>query len=766
MKKRWVTACVLCSVLGLSGLQNISAHAEEIKSGLHMGRFSNYAQYENAAASGRLSAANETSVAEVNEILPEQFDLRKLGLVSSVKNQKNTGMCWSFSAMCTIETGLIARKPWIDLSEWHLAYYTYSEKFGFPLRNGTDIDDVFQQGGNFYLLSPMLTGWLGPVSESLFPFEDESVLDAEIDWDYWKSCAEYHVSDANMFIYHTEEDVFPEQVKAVKEAVYQGHAVSMSYYNRSACYNSDTNAYYFDEDEKINGNYHAVTIVGWDDNYPAENFNTNPGMDGAWLVKNSWGADWGSDYGYFWMSYADASMVEFYYLETEPLQKHDAIYQYDDYGYWTAFSVGEADDSSYIANVFTAEKDTYLTSVMLCNAMPDEEYTIQIYQNLTESGKPTSGTVSVATVGTLHTAGYHTVDLAQPVALQAGEIFSIVVKFSGDAGQHIACEAYTRNTVTMPDGAVTSDENMLTEEMIRRDFHAQESYYSSNGRIWRDIYDEEIIDDTYTLDDGTQIASYAVLGNICLRGLTQDAGVVIFSEESDALPVGTEINLTSPECGDIYYSINDGEEMLYTNPIIMPEDAIQISAHVVADNQTYSVFKKEYTVQEAMLSSLLSVEDGFVSYLQFEENDMHEYVTVWEPSEDAEKIALLPMTTGQITYDEQELFSGVATELENWQDKEKLVLHLSQEGMQDIDYIIYLQEQNFLLGDVNADGAVNAEDAAEILTYSAAFGAGEIMDKDADWLRSADYNQDDVINAEDASEILIYSAKRGAGLED
>ena len=37
---------------------------------------------------------------------------------------------------------------------------------------------------------------------------------------------------------------------------------------------------------------HAVTIIGWDDDYPADNFleEHRPPQDGAWLVKNSWGS--------------------------------------------------------------------------------------------------------------------------------------------------------------------------------------------------------------------------------------------------------------------------------------------------------------------------------------------------------------------------------------------------------------------------------------------------------------------------------------------
>ncbi|MDE5884963.1 MAG: hypothetical protein K2H29_07825 [Oscillospiraceae bacterium] len=730
---------------------------------LHIGKFSTYQEYENAIASGRLSAANESSAAEVVETLPTYFDLRKLGLVSAVKNQKTTGTCWSFSAIASMETDLIRKHPWINLSEWHLAYYTYSQKFGFPIQNGGTLDDVFQQGGNFYMLSPMLTGWLGPVSESLFPFGDESVLDPDADWDTWKDVAEYHVSDASVLAYHVGGDTFQEQLDAVKQAVYQGHAVSMSYYNKTSCYHPETFGYYLGQDEKTGGNYHAVTIVGWDDQYSSENFNTDPGMNGAWLIKNSWGPDWGNDHGYFWISYADPGMAEFYYLETEPLQKHDQIYQHDDYGYWTAFSVGESDRVDYISNVFTAEKDTYLTSVMLCTPMPGEKYTIHIYENLIKDTNPSSGTATPATTGTLSTAGYHIVDLTTPVELTEGEKFAVVVRYSGSSGQHIACEAYTSNTVTAPNGAVTISENMLSEEMILRDFNPGESFYSANGRIWHDIYEEDPISSSYTMYDGTQISSYTRLGNICLRALTQDAGVILFSEQSDSLPVGEEITLSSPEQGNIYYSINSSEYMLYTEPFAMPDEDIIISAYVETEDKTYPISEKTYQVQEAMLSSVMYLQDGYASYLQFSEQAPHQYVAHCNTAPDVNQIGFLPMTTGTVTCDEVALYSGTETEFDIT-EQYKLTLHVSQDGMIDTDYIIYLQD--VALGDVNADGTVNAQDAAEILVYAALTGAGEDPEQNADWLDLADYNQDGIINAEDGADILVYAASYGVGITE
>jgi len=756
VKRQLLMTGILFSLM-LNEFNSLSAFAED--SGLHTRHFENYMQYEDAAAAGRMTALNESLAEPVAEQLPSAFDLRAKGLVSSVKSQKSYGMCWSFAAVSAMENQLIDRNPEIDLSEWQFAYYLYSPKFGYPLKANTDMDDVFQMGANYYMLAPMLTNWTAPVSEKFFPFNDWTVLNPDLEWNELKAQTEYHVSDINYCEYSVGNENFQNQINAVRQAVYQGNAVSVSYYSKNSYYDNNKYCYYNFDNSRTGGNYHAVSIVGWDDEFPAGNFLVEPEHDGAWLIKNSWGADRG-DCGYFWISYYDPSMLEVYYLHTEPFEKHDKIYQYDDYGYWLAFSVDEADDSAYMANVFTAEEDTWLTSVMLCTVMPEEQYTVRIYTNPTKENNPASGTASDYTVGSLASAGYHTIDLSSPVELHAGDKFSVVVKLSGTSGQHISGEAYVENIVKNSDGTISSDASMLTEEMIRRDFHSGESFYSRNGRNWYDIYDEEPVKIEYTAEDGSEFSSYSVIGNLCVRALTKNAGTVIFSEDAEALPAGTEIELSCAGNSAVYYSINGGENLLYTEPIVMPEEEITISAYTVLNRKAQPVCEKKYTVQEAKISSLFTVQGTKKYYMQFEKTGDQKYSAQCEPLSAGEKLAFMPISTGTVSYAENQLPSGVLTQIEPDQNNH-ITLHVSQENHKDTVYDIDFGN-TVLYGDADNNQMIDAADAAKILIYAAESGSGQNPEiPDEEFLLRSDYNQDGEINAVDAADILVYAAENG-----
>lgn len=95
-------------------------------------------------------------------------------------------------------------------------------------------------------------------------------------------------------------------------------------------------AYYGKNHEAYNCNSarqtanHIVAIVGWDDSYSKDNFNSGsrPSRDGAWIVKNSWGNQEGSN-GYTYISYEDKSLCEFVAGQFVKASEYKYNYFYD-----------------------------------------------------------------------------------------------------------------------------------------------------------------------------------------------------------------------------------------------------------------------------------------------------------------------------------------------------------------------------------------------------------------------------------------------------
>ena len=214
-------------------------------------------------------------------------------------------------------------------------------------------------------------------------------------------------------------------------------AVAASYYDDESYYSSNYNSYYTN---RISTTNHAITVVGWNDEFPKENFVTTAPGDGAWLLRNSWGGTGESHYSYFWISYYDTSIAEeAYAMEFDSTANYDNNYQYDGAMISGTYSNGGRTDFKG-ANVFTAKSGAakeQLEAVSFFSYNVNISYTIDIYTNLTRASDPTSGTLvsSAETTGVAETAGYYTVPLRQPVLLEQGESYAVVVNFHKDSGE-------------------------------------------------------------------------------------------------------------------------------------------------------------------------------------------------------------------------------------------------------------------------------------------------------------------------------------------
>ena len=378
----------------------------------------------------------------------------KTANLPDVRDQGSYGVCWAFSTISLIETNLIKNNLVsndIDLSELHLVNYTYN-CVNDPLgglegdinKFDTSYGSVMQYGGNVEMAVNSLLDWEGAVNEDVVPYTIEYVRQVENNQlddslAYGKDVA--HVQNFYRVNTTSKEDV--------KKAVMDYGAVSISYWSDQSSdwstqyYNSLTAAYYCPEGRTTN---HAVNIVGWDDDYSSDNFATKPEGNGAWIVRNSWGSEYGKD-GYFYLSYYDKSIYSVgYTLEAELSDNYNNNYQYDGamlYGY-----MGYGGSNKY-SNIFEAKanlggSENIKAVSFMTGSSTNLNYTVSVYTNLSDDTNPESGTLAAQKSGVTTYDGMYTVVLDSSVNINEGKKFSVVVEVNSNSGK-TAYLAYERS---------------------------------------------------------------------------------------------------------------------------------------------------------------------------------------------------------------------------------------------------------------------------------------------------------------------------------
>ncbi|MBQ1435370.1 MAG: S-layer homology domain-containing protein, partial [Clostridia bacterium] len=586
------------------------------------------------AAALALTFCVPAMAADGGSAYPEKFDLRDYGLVSSVKDQSPWGTCWGFAAIAASEISILselrdlspvyaeafADPDELDLSELQPAWFVYTrlpdDGTGDPhsqAGEGISVYGVYplDGGGYSFMASTVFSMGTGPVPESAVPYrnkeglivknqagenqyyafrnEDGTYCDWSVDEEY-RFYAEFEIADCNVLPAAAMTDKNGEYVynpagtAAIKDELMKKRGVSIAFCADTALpddkdaapvyTNLDTFAHYTWEDVEAN---HEVCIVGWDDNYPKENFleGHRPPDDGAWIVKNSWGSingefpnkyNWGADgSGYFYLSYYDKSITcaeSFDYDIEENFDNGDSgVYIVDQYDYLPANAEAPFKvplDNVRLANVFTAEFDQNLRSIGVTTPNENSTVEFEVYRLKDGWKTPVDGEKLASFSKDFRYAGFHRANLENACFMPEGADYSIVVKF----------DELPVNMGAAWSGSGEPKEGTYCKTVVNRG----ESFID-DGSGWEDWADAKtVIEDVITEGEGIENVRI-VLDNPTIKA---------YSDVARTLEVNADIKDWTDDPGA---SLKAGDtvtfEVTVKNPMTLDVNSVKLESRLV-----------------------------------------------------------------------------------------------------------------------------------------------------------------------------------------
>ncbi|RAP51826.1 MAG: hypothetical protein BZ137_09615, partial [Methanosphaera sp. rholeuAM130] len=380
--------------------------------------------------------------------LPAKYDPRLTNSTTPLTNQGNSGSCWVFSSINTLQECIKKQvNQTYDFSENNakniIAKYSLIG----------DNEKTPNNGGSGIEVLSYMVGWYGPLLEETEGYSDFSVISPQYD-------SSYHVQDV-IFVPERKQIM---DIDQIKEAVYNYGAVQVIYNGGSISTNLYNNEHYEDN--------HGATIVGWDDNYDKNNFQFDNGTDtitpegdGAFIIKNSWGGGFADD-GYQYISYYDLTYggyldtngynIELYAYLINDTPEYTDIYQYDALATQKLQFTGKA----RMKNTYTADKDETLAAIGTY-FVDKSSYSLKVYIN--------NELVHTQTANVTQ-RGYRTIKLDKYYLLNKNDDFTIEMEI----------KSLERNVTEIYYQYKENHDEKYAENL---------SYISYDGDEWLDAYD-------------------------------------------------------------------------------------------------------------------------------------------------------------------------------------------------------------------------------------------------------------------------------------
>lgn len=226
-----------------------------------------FANIYNGYRSRRSSSNTTAKFVATGAQLPDEVDWRTKGCVTGVKNQGQCGSCWAFSATGSLEgqhqlkTGNL-----VSLSEQNLV--DCSGKYGNDGCNGGLMDDAFEY------------------------IKANHGIDTEASYPYVARDERCRFNPSNVGATDTGYvDIKHDDENALQEASATIGPISVAIDASHSSFQMYSGGVYYEPSCSSTQLDHGVLVVGYG-TYNGEAY---------WLVKNSWGTDWGMK-GYIMMS--------------------------------------------------------------------------------------------------------------------------------------------------------------------------------------------------------------------------------------------------------------------------------------------------------------------------------------------------------------------------------------------------------------------------------------------------------------------------------
>ena len=624
-----------------------------------------------------------------------------LNIVSSVKNQGNTNACWAFSGAALIETAAMKEGfSEIDLSERHInmmstynAYLNNKVNISGYNRNAND-------GGNYSYVASYIFRGDGAILESDFPYIlPWSSNYAPIDKSSMPSKKPVFSVDDYLSDY-TSSTCTSDRIEEIKSYVREYGAVGATI-NSSNGWTSLDQHYFINTRSDYTD--HAITIVGYDDRISKDNF-AYASKDGAFIVKNSWGEEFG-DNGYFYISYDDLRICRnITGFKGISVNEYDHVYNASDTLANTSFY---SPNYIYLSTKINVTGNEYLDKVSF-ETLKGTPY--EVYLSKDNNLNSSSSWAKLAS-GTSNHEGVISVKFSKIKLTSAA---TIIVKFnkSGYVAP-LMCKSTTS-----------------TDKHYYMQISKNTNYYSTDGSTWNDFYNAG-------------------------AGTLVSCEPVIYAYTSNENHVSGTLNniYVSSSSNKVYVNSSDYFNIDFTSSNIDYKELISINIYKDGTkvNEYFDIDKSTINKNYYKLKVNSSTRSGtYVVTLKYKDSqksvsfEVHDKLTSNTFKIEGKYIKILPSKSstinrnyvlGNLNYENNlDLVRNSASLTEN--DKVKTGDVVTTE---DNDYVI------ILIGDANMDGKISPQDYIRIKNHI--LGTKVITDEIN--LLSGDANEDGKITPQD-----------------